>query len=61
MICKIGHDSEFKHKDEKAHLEKEAEKEIPIHERTCKNLDKDICSSVNLKNSNSLENEISTP
>lgn len=61
MICKIGHGSELKNIDKKAYLEKEAEKEIPMYERTCKNLDKDIYSSVHLKNSSSLENEISTP
>ena len=35
VIRKIGHGSGFKNKDEKAYLEKEAEKEI-LHERICR-------------------------
>lgn len=35
VIRKIGHGSGFKNKDEKAYLEKEAEKEI-LYERICR-------------------------
>ena len=60
VIWKIRHGSGFENKDEKAYLEKEAEKEIP-YERIGRILDNQRYSSLDLKNSSSLESRISIP
>ena len=60
VIWKIRHGSGFENKDEKAYLEKEAEKEIP-YERIGRILDNQIYSSLDLKNSSSSERRISIP
>lgn len=60
VTWKIRHGSGFENKDEKAYLEKEAEKEIP-YERIGRILDNQIYSSLDLKNSSSSERRISIP